>query len=100
MDPKIWNLVDTRSGKTYRSIPTAVPTRWTPSNSGSQWNGTARAHWHGGEYEIVQEPYGKRFSYTLKRKGIRLPLATYPRLKDAKARAELNARGEDSHHVA
>jgi hypothetical protein len=95
---KIWKQVSNDKGTTYRSIPTTVPEHWT--QAGGNYKGIPVLVYVSGEYAIRREPYGKlSWSYTVLRQGAVIG-ELYGRLKDAKARAEQNARGEDTIHFA
>ena len=90
----------TEDGHRYVSVPTRVPKAW------QQWTDEDHILKYGsGDYLIIRRPYGKRFSYDLKRivedssmeSGFTLTDLgpAYSRLKDAKAHAVRNAQGFD-----
>ncbi len=90
-NPEYWS---TRDGRRYISVPTRIPTGWTPAET------KGRLVYVSGVYTIVRKPYGKSYTFTVCRDGIDLPLAFYSRLKDAKSRAVQNAQGRDVVNVA
>lgn len=83
----------TEDGHRYVSVKTEVPKAW------QQWTDEDHILKYGsGDYLIVRRPYGKSFSYDLKRlvDGELTDLGpAYSRLKDAKAHAVRNAQGLD-----
>ncbi len=94
-DASIWRLTGDQHGKTYVSISTEHPKTWKRRTAGLGW-----LVYSSGPYTITREPYGvSGWSYMVKRNGHRL-FGLYSRLKDAKAYAEKNARGEEIVHVA
>lgn len=98
---KIWKQISTDAGTTYKSIPTKIPEKWIPMEilDPSTSSRTLPAYVCG-EYEIRRFPYGQTsHSYTVYRQGEVIG-RLYGRLKDAKARAQCNARGEDVIHFA
>jgi hypothetical protein len=97
---KIWEQVSNDRGTTYRSIPAAVPEHWTMGSQYDASNMKPLLLHVSGEYVIRRRPYGAgSWSYTVLRQGVVIG-ELYGRLKDAKARAEQNARGEDTIHFA
>jgi hypothetical protein len=84
----------TPDGHRYVSVPTDIPTTW-----GRSRNGAGRLVRESGDYKIVREPYvGTQYTFSLYRlvngKWIDLGIGSYSLLKDAKADAMKNARGE------
>jgi hypothetical protein len=97
---KIWKQVSNDKGTTYRSIPTTVPEHWVMGSQYDASNMKPLLLHASGEYTIRRRPYGAgSWSYTVLRQGAVIG-ELYGRLKDAKARAEQNARGEDTIHFA
>lgn len=89
--PDIWS---TKDGRTYVSIPTDPPLKWERGATFFE-----EVFYQSGRYCIWREPYGSRYSYTVKRNGHAL-FGLYSRLKDAKAHAERNAAGQEVVNVA
>lgn len=97
LDKDIWTSAD---GHWHTSIPTTVPEKWTPAVEGGAALGTVCLVYVSGEYSIRRYPYGKSaYTYVLYRNHVAIGLGT-GRLKDAKAHAVKNARGEDVVNVA
>lgn len=95
-NPKLWVLVDDTHGKDYVSVAAPEPIEWKRAPAGPR-----KLIYTSGEYEIRAVSYGKTGrSYTVWRQGVELPLSLTGLLRDAKARAVKNARGEDRMHVA
>lgn len=87
VDTTAWT---TQDGHRYTSIPTEVPTVWWLGPDGRS----------SGDYKIRTRPHGSGRTFDLYRNGRPLVLATYSRLKDAKARAVKNAQGLDVWNIA
>lgn len=82
----------TTDGHRYTSVPTEVPVLWYSHFDGGELIYTS------GPYLIRRRKYGTKFSYDLCRDvdGYLTTVSRmFSRLKDAKARAEKNARGLD-----
>lgn len=90
----------TTDGHRYVSVPTIPPTFWSRS-----LDDAGRLVREFGDYKIVREPYGaNRFTFSLYRlvdgEWVALGIGFYSLLKDAKADAVKNARGEHVIHWA
>lgn len=96
LDKSIWRSTD---GHLHTSIPTVVPEKWTPALVGNSLLSTERLVYVSGSYVIKREPYGARWTYVLFRGRVPIGLGC-SRLKDAKAHAVKNARGEETVNVA
>ena len=81
---------ETADGHRYVSVPTTVPVKWARA-----YDEHGKLCYGSGEYQIVREPYGSRHTYTVYRDGEELSLSWTSSLRDAKARAVINARGND-----
>lgn len=96
-NPNLWRLVSDKGGKDYASVKTVEPVVWVRETR----QGNILAY-RCGEYEIIGRVYGKmdRRVYIVRRLGVELPLSFTGLLRDAKARAVKNSRGEDRMHLA
>ena len=98
-NPKLWKLDESQlPRKVYVSVPMDI-------SGGMLWKrepaGPRKLTYTSGEYEIRAVSYGKTGrSYTVWRQGVELPLSLTGLLREAKARAVENARGEDRMNVA
>lgn len=82
----------TTDGHRYTSVPTEVPVLW------HSFREPGELSYASGPYLIRRRQYGTKFSYDLLRDvdGYLTTVSPmFSRLKDAKARAEKNARGLD-----
>lgn len=96
------NMWTTDDGHLYRSIPTDIPQRWERRIDDEDDTITYAS----GEYEIERvdtrrhpDGFGGCLYFTLTRQTVALHFP-FSRLKDAKAHAVKNARGEDVVNVA
>lgn len=104
-NPKLWTLVSDEAGKDYVSTAAPEPLAWRRERRVQGFFDVMV--YTSGNYEIRGHESGRdsdnnvvRRSYTVWRQGVELPLSLTSRLRDAKARALKNARGEDRMHVA
>ena len=88
---KHWTTTD---GHRYASVPAKLDEKWARAVSGGG------LHYFNGPYKIVSNDKGHRRSYRVYRDNILLPLSFHSLLRDAKAYAEKNARGEFVINVA
>jgi hypothetical protein len=98
LDRSIWHSAD---GHLHTSIPTTVPSRWTPASTGrNDQLGREQLVYVSGDYVIKRESRGRSaWTYVLHRNRVPIGLGA-SRLKDAKAHAVKNARGEETVNVA
>lgn len=107
MNTEIWRKVREHPGSTtpdaggWTSVPTLTPARWDRTDT---LRGLLTYVSDTGEYEIVREPHLSTFFYYVKRRAgyewVRISIASFGRLSDAKMYACRNARGEDRYNIA
>lgn len=95
-NPKLWKRVGSATGKRYASVPAEVPKTW------KREHGLGVMIYRSGEYELRGRCVSgsRRRHWTVWRQGVELPLSLTGLLREARARAEENARGEDRMNVA